>query len=88
MTQHSEMSVKNEPDHADARTAEEFFPTWREEVRRLRCSNPIFAEICNDLELVASILRDEGSADNAAIESLEGLKDEIQRVLMREAGRG
>ncbi|PRY23548.1 hypothetical protein CLV78_10437 [Aliiruegeria haliotis] len=86
MTQHSVMKTEPAPNHPDARTAEDFFPTWREEIRRLRGSHPVFAEICNDLETVAGILRDEGPADDAVTECLEGLKDEIRRALTHETG--
>ncbi len=80
------MSVENEPEHPEARSAEEFFPKWREEIQHLRRASPIFEEICSDLELVAGLLRDEGTGDRAASECLEGLKDEIRGALTRNTG--
>ncbi|WP_424990930.1 hypothetical protein [Fluviibacterium sp. S390] len=80
------MSVEREPDNPAAPTAEQFFPEWREDIRRLRANRPIFDEICRDLELVAGMLRDKDPDDPAATECLEGLKDEIRRALMRDPG--
>lgn len=85
MMLHPPMRVGSEPDNTVAQSAEQFFPKRREDIRRLRRCCPIFDEICSDLELMAGLLQDQGSGDAAATESLEGLREEINRALMRDA---
>lgn len=61
------------------------FPGQTGDIRRLRSSNLVFAEICRDYELLLSLLpRD---ADDPALpdirDSLAGLEEEMRRYLER-----
>lgn len=66
-----------------ATTPEEFFPELRQDVLRLRETDPIFEAVCRDLELIAKLIQEARSEDTDLTECLEGLKDEIHGALKR-----
>ena len=84
MAQRGVMSSHPQTQSPPLRAVDRFFPEFREELRRLRRIDPGVDEICNDLEVIADLIRIRND-DVAAQESLDGLREEIQRVL--EGGR-
>lgn len=66
-----------------ARSPEELYTDRRDEIRRLRKTDPVFEEICHDFELMAKVFREGRQGDEAVEESLGGLSEEIRRRLRR-----
>jgi hypothetical protein len=79
------MTRGRDPDNKVVLTAEQFFPSRRDEILQLRRRSSVFDEICHDLELMAGLLQDQATRDSAAIESFEGLKEEVSQALVKEA---
>lgn len=78
--------------------AEEFLPKARDSIKRWRATDAIFAEICDDYELLVRDLHGLSQCDHASekdlqkarellLESLKGLTDEICAALEKASRR-
>lgn len=92
------MGSSNENPAAYSPQAEESLPEARDSIKRLRATDAIFAEICDDYELLVRDLHSLSQCDGASeedlqkardllLESLKGLTDEIRAALEKASRR-